>query len=123
MNMDHAMHAATADVAKKLPPQFADLAPYTRDWALGHERDRLRKLVSVGVEDLRPFYDAMLIRMPEVKAYLDQFPLNAMPPEARVLFDLAMTFVETAHVIDLGWKTTDIEDKFPHDRFHIKSPF
>lgn len=108
---------------RDLPPEFSDLAPWVAEWALAHERDRNRKLLSVEVEELRPFYDAMLRRMPEVRRYLDQFPLNAMPAEAATLFDLAMTFMETAHPIDLGWKTTDIEDKFPNDRFLIKSNF
>lgn len=108
--------------ARQLPGEFADLAPWVRPWAIGHERERMAKLLSVTVDELRPFYDAMLPRMPAIKAWLDQFPLNAMPPEAGTLFDLALSFMETAHVIDLGWKTTDIEDKFPHDRFRILSP-
>lgn len=121
--MIRAPHQPHSAASRELPPEFSDLSPWVEDWCLSHERDRLQKLVSVGVEDLRPFYDAMLERMPAVKHYLDQFSLNAMPLEACVLFDLAMTFMETAHVIDLGWKTTDIEDKFPHERFHINSPF
>lgn len=108
---------------RELPEAFADLSPFTPDWALGHERDRMDKLLSISVDQLRPFYEAMLPRFHAVRAYLDQFPLNAMPPEAQALFDLALSFMETAHVIDLGWKTTDIEDKFPHGRFRIQSPF
>ena len=109
--------------SRDLPAEFSDLSRWTQEWALGHERDRMDKLLSITVDELRPFYDAMLQRMPAVKVYLDQFPLNAMPGEATTLFDLAMSFMETAHVIDLGWKTTDIEDKFPHGRFLVKSPF
>ena len=107
---------------RHLPDDFADLSPWIDTWALGRESERMDTLLSMSVEELQPFYDAMLARMPAIKAWLDQFPLNAMPPEARTLFDLAMSFMETAHVIDLGWKTTDIEDKFPHGRFRIKSP-
>jgi hypothetical protein len=112
-----------ANTPRELPPEFSDLTPWVAQWALPHERERNRKLLSVDVEELRPFYDAMLPRIPEVKRYLDQFPLNAMPSEASTLFDLAMTFMETAHPIDLGWRTTDIEDKFPIERFLIKSAF
>lgn len=107
---------------RELPDAFSDLAPFVGDWALGSEQERMNKLLSIPVGELRPFYDAMLPRMAAVREWLDQFPLHAMPPEARTLFDMAMSFMETAHVIDLGWKTTDIEDKFPHERFRIKSP-
>jgi hypothetical protein len=119
----HTVHILrSAPVVRELPEEFADLSPWLADWALATETERMDKLLSISVDDLRPFYDAMLARMPAIKAWLDQFPLHAMPPEARTLFDLAMSFMETAHVIDLGWKTTDIEDKFPHERFRIKSP-
>jgi hypothetical protein len=118
-----AFPASRALPVRELPPEFGDLAHWSADWALGHERERMAKLLSVSVEDLRPFYEDLLARMPAIKEYLDQFPLNAMPPEAAALFDLALTFMETAHVIDLRWKTTDIEDKFPSERFRIKSPF
>ena len=33
-----------------------------------------------------------------------------MTGPAQVLYDLMLTFVETAHPIELKWKTTDIED-------------
>jgi len=108
---------------RELPPQFSDLQPWVADWALECERDRLAKLVAIEIADLRPFFDAMLPRIPAIKDYLDQFPLDAMPPQARTLFDLALTFMETAHPIDLNWKITDIEDKFPHERFKVLSRF
>jgi hypothetical protein len=108
---------------RELPPEFSDLQPWIAEWALPHERDRMQKLIAIDIETLRPFYDAMLARMPAIRHYLDHFSLNAMPPEAATLFDMALTFMETAHPIDLGWKTTDIEDKFPHERFLVKSNF
>ncbi len=43
--------------------------------------------------------------------------LDDLPDDARTLFHLLITFVETAHPIDLNWATTDIEDAFPAERF------
>ena len=37
----------------------------------------------------------------------------------RTLFDLLLTFVETAHPIELNWTTTDIDDAFALDRMTI----
>lgn len=102
-----------------LPPQFDALQPFVADWALKAEKARHDFLVARSIAELRPFYDAMLPRMDEITQYLDRFPVDALPPDAQVLFDLGMTFMECAHPIDLGWFTTDIEDKFPAERFEF----
>jgi hypothetical protein len=105
-----------------LPAQFAALEPFAADWSLATEKERHDRLVSHSIEELRPFYDAMLPRMDEITLYLNQFPLDTMPADAQALFDLGMTFMECAHPIDLRWKTTDIEDKFPAERFLFLPP-
>lgn len=107
---------------RALPPQFHALEKFTPVWALATEKARHDTLVAHSVEDLRPFYDAMLPRMDEITLYLNGYPLDAMPAEALALFELAMTFMECAHPIDLNWKTTDIEDKFPAHRFEFLQP-
>jgi hypothetical protein len=105
-----------------LPLQFAALERFTAVWALATEKERHDNLVAHSVEELSPFYEAMLPRMDEITLYLNQFPLDAMPADAQRLFDLAMTFMESAHPIDLHWETTDIEDKFPAQRFEFLPP-
>ena len=47
-------------------------------------------------------------------------PALAMPPDARTLFNMLLTFVETAHPIELNWTTTDIDDAFALDRMAIE---
>ena len=89
---------------RTLPAQFADLAVWVRDWALTTERERFLKLHSVQLLQLRDFYQAMLPRIDEILVYLNQWEVSALPADARTLFDLAMTFSETAHPIDLNWK-------------------
>jgi hypothetical protein len=105
-----------------LPTEFVALAPFVADWALTTEKARHDKLTATGIPELRAFYDAMLPRWDAIVAYLNQFPLGKMPPEASTLFDLSMTFAESAHPIDLNWRTTDIEDKFPAERFIFVGP-
>ncbi|HUU26014.1 MAG TPA: hypothetical protein VMW68_10685 [Methyloceanibacter sp.] len=104
---------------RTLPEGFQDLARFVEKWARPLERERYNALLDTTIDELREFYDTMLPRMQAIEAYLDPFGLDGMPDEARTLFDLAMTFMETAHPIDLGWRTTDIEDSFPADRFEI----
>ncbi|MFM9970820.1 MAG: hypothetical protein ACKVQK_20700 [Burkholderiales bacterium] len=105
-----------------LPAQFSDLQPFVQAWAYATEKERHDKLISSSIEELRPFYDAMLPRMDEITVYLNRFPLDAMPASEQLLLDLAMGFMESAHPIDLHWKTTDIEDKFPAHRFKFFPP-
>jgi hypothetical protein len=105
-----------------LPAQFAALEPFVEVWALKTEQARHENLVAHSIADLRRFYDAMLPRMDEITLYLNRYPLDAMPDEATTLFNMAMTFMESAHPIDLRWRTTDIEDKFPSERFTFLPP-
>ena len=102
-----------------LPAQFADLERFVGVWALPHEKARHLNLMQRSIAELREFYDAMLPRMDEITQYLNAFPLDRMPKDAQALFDLALTFMESAHPIDLRWSTTDIEDKFPAERFEF----
>ena len=100
-----------------LPDRFSGLEPFVADWALSNERDRFQKLMATSIESLREFYDAMMPRAEEIADYLNDFDLDNMPDDARTLFFLLITFVETAHPIELKWNTTDIDDAFPSDRF------
>ncbi len=108
--------------SNSLPAGFDDLAPFVAAWALGHEKARHLRLLETSIAELRRFYDAMLPRYPAIVAYLNRFPLDALPEDAQRLFDLARTFVETAHPIDLNWRTTNIEDSFPADRLLYMPP-
>jgi hypothetical protein len=104
---------------RPLPKQFSPLEPFVADWALGTEAERLAKLTHTSVADLKTFYDAMFGRAEEMRSYLSGFKLDAMPEEAKTLFDMLLTFIETAHPIELNWTTTDIDDAFALDRMTI----
>jgi hypothetical protein len=106
---------------RPLPEPFSELARFVPEWALTNERDRFHKLHSVTIEQLRPFYDAMLPRMKEILPYLNEYKLGALPDDARTLFDLAMTFSETAHPIDLKWTDVDFTDAYPWQKFEFRS--
>jgi hypothetical protein len=104
---------------RTLPEQYAYLRPFIRDWALSTEKDRFHKLHTTSLADLKVFYDAMLPRMDDILDYLNQYTIGAMPPDARTLFDLAMTFAETAHPLDLRWTDVDFTDAYPWEKFQF----
>jgi hypothetical protein len=107
---------------RTLPQEFSDLNRFVAEWALATEKERYFKLLSRDLETLRPFFDAMLPRAPEITAYLSRFPIAQMPADAQVLYDLMLTFVETAHPIELNWKMTNIEDTVAADRLQFHGP-
>ena len=80
-----------------LPAGFRELEPFVEEWALENERDRFLKLMATPIETLRAFYDAMTPRAEEIADYLDSLDLGNLPDDARTLFHLLITFVETAH--------------------------
>jgi len=108
-------------MSKKLPSEFSDLEVWVNDWSLTNEASRYHKLHSVTLEQLKPFYMAMLARIDSVLTYLDQYTISNMPAEALVLYNLALTFAETAHPLDLGWKDVDFPDAYPWQGFEFRT--
>lgn len=106
---------------RPLPPAFADLQHFVADWALPHEQARYHRLHTAGFEALRTFYAAMLPRMPAIMEHLDRHTVGELPEPERTLFELAMTFSETAHPLDLGWKDVDFPMAYPWHKFEFRT--
>lgn len=108
--------------ARSLPPEFADLNRFVADWALVTEKERFFKLLARDIDTLRPFFDAMLPRAPAISAYLSRFAPGTLPEDAQLLYDLLLTFVESAHPIELNWTQTNIENTVDADRLNFHGP-
>ena len=85
---------------QQLPEGFRDLEPWLA-WSLATERERSAKRQSSTMEEIKAFYDAMLARMEEVLSYLEQFPLDNIPPDAQQLFYLTLSLAEVAPAVEL----------------------
>ena len=103
-----------------LPNAFKDLAEFS-DWILPVERDRHRKRVTSDLATARRFYDALFPRMEAILDHLNARRWEDLTPADRNLFVFACAFMEVTHPIELGWKTTDIEDAFPYQRLEFLS--
>jgi hypothetical protein len=110
-----------AEQSRSLPEPFADLQAFVDKWALTTEKERFDLLHSITLDQLRPFYETMLPRMDAVLDYLNQFRMGDMPSDARTLFDLSMTFAETAHPLDLKWTHVDFNDAYPWQKFEFRT--
>ncbi|MBV8770899.1 MAG: hypothetical protein JO166_01035 [Deltaproteobacteria bacterium] len=82
-----------------LPAQFHSLEPFSA-WALAKASERMRQRLSVSMEELRAFYNAMLPQMETIVRFLNQFPLERLPGDAQQLLFLALSFVEVTSAVE-----------------------
>ena len=82
-----------------LPAQFQELEQW-RAWSLATEPERSAKRQASTMDDIKAFYDAMLVRMEEVLPYLDQFSVDALPEDATRLFYLTLSLAEVAPAVE-----------------------
>lgn len=104
-----------------LPEQFKALEPFASEWALASESERNKKRRSSAMEEIRAFYGAMLPRMDQIIAYLNRYPLDEMPEDAKRLFYLALSFMEVSPAVEL-FGEPDESGVFPADRLKIIEP-
>lgn len=108
-----------------LPEPFKALEPWVAEWSIPHESGRLAKRLSAGTAELNKFVTAVFPRIEEIIEFLNRIPGNdpdALRPEERRLFDMALTCMEAVIPSDLGWETNDIEDSWPAKRLGFLPP-
>lgn len=79
-----------------LPPEFPDLQPFAEKWALPTEDERAAARRSARPDELKTFYDAMLVRMPEILERMDRYPLGQVEGADSHLFHMALSLAEVA---------------------------
>ena len=98
-----------------LPETFHDLEPFA-GWALATEKERNQKRLASTMTEIQAFYDAILPRMEAVIAYLNQFPLDAMPAEVQRLLSLTFSLAEVSTAVEL-FKQPSVVDGYDATRF------
>jgi hypothetical protein len=92
-----------------LPNEFSDVEPFAADWSLATEPERWAQRHSKSIEEMREFYEAVFPRVEAVYRYIDQFPLNDLPEEARNLLYLVLSFVMVSFPVEV-WNDARIPD-------------
>ncbi len=109
---------STAALEGLLPGLFADLEPWLDQWALATEQQRFDKRVSLTMDELRPFYEAMLDRMPTIMDHLAKLPIDGLSSEDDNLLRLALSYVEISRCFE-AWNQADVRaDFFPPKYLH-----
>lgn len=83
-----------------LPHQFAELERYL-EWALPTEPERYLKRINSSMEDLREFYEAVVLRAEEARKYLDDYEYPDLPPEALRLLWMLFSLIAVAYAVDV----------------------
>ena len=92
-----------------LPSEFSDLEPFAARWALPSEKERYAERLSSSMEDMQAFYDATFPRTEAAKAYLDTFPLDALPEDATNLLHLLYSLISVSFAVEV-WKQPNVPD-------------
>ena len=91
-----------------LPAEFADLEPFA-GWSLPTENERYARRLASTMDELQSFYDTAFPRMEAGTAYLDQFPLDALPDDARRLLWLFAALVTVSFPVEV-WRQPRVPD-------------
>jgi hypothetical protein len=92
-----------------LPAEFADLEPFAAEWSLETERERYARRLASTMDELQALYDAAFPRLDAVCAYLDGFPLDALPEDASRLLWLMYSLVNASFPIEV-WRQPRVPD-------------
>ena len=92
-----------------LPSTFTDLEPHAARWCLATEPERWDRRQESSMDELRALYDAVFPRVEEIYAFIDQFPLNDLPDDARQLLNLVLSFVMVSFPVEV-WDNPRIPD-------------
>jgi hypothetical protein len=85
-------------------------------------QQRREKRLGSTFEELKAFHDAMLPRLEEIIAFLDRFPVAAIPEPYRALSHAALAMCEVDDPVS-KWRSVHLEDALDPRRFTIKKTF
>jgi len=106
-----------------LPNAFKDLEPLVaRGWALATERERNTKRHASTMTELQEVYDAILPRIDDIIEYLNGFPLDEMPEDAKRLLHLSFALAEINLAVERYHQVT-VPNGFDTNRFPPLQPF
>ncbi len=105
-----------------LPEAFADLNRFVADWALASETARTTRRHTAGMDAIVAFRDAILPRVDDLVAWLNQFSLDALPDDAKTAMFLLLSLAEIAPAVEF-YKQPFVIDGYDPFRFVADETF
>jgi hypothetical protein len=91
-----------------LPSEFSDLERFS-DWCLATEPERYTKRLASSMTEMQDLYDTCFPRLEDAIAYMDKFPLDELPDDARALMHLMQSLVMVSFPVEV-WKQPRVPD-------------
>lgn len=91
-----------------LPSEFSDLERFS-DWCLATEPERYAKRLASSMAQMQDLYDTCFPRLENAIAYLDKFPPDDLPDDARALMHLMQSLVMVSFPVEV-WKQPRVPD-------------
>ncbi len=104
-------------MSESLPGQFSELERFAAEWALATQSEREVKRRNSTAQERKEFYDAVTPKLETIIGWLDRFPLDAMPAEARRLLYLILSLAEIARTVELYQGSATVPYSFDETRF------
>ena len=92
-----------------LPAEFADLEPFARKWCLPTEQQRYSTRLAATMQEMQAFYDAIAPRAEDCLAYLETFPLDALPEHETRLLHLLYSMIQVSFPVEV-WHQPKVPD-------------
>jgi hypothetical protein len=99
-----------------LPSLFADLESLAEKWSLATQQERENRRRASDREEIRAVYDTLLPRMDTILDYLNQYPLDNLPEEAKRLMYLTFSLAEVAPYVECYNSVPQVPNSFEDTR-------
>lgn len=110
-------------VERSLPSGFDELEQFVDYWVRDSNDARWQQRSKASMQDIRHFYDLMLIRAEDAIAHLDAFPLDDMPPDAERLFKLLLAIAHAAMAVEMHGQPRAHHAQLRNDLHVIQGPW
>lgn len=98
----------------RLPVPFAELEEFVDYWDVPTSHERWMRRSDADYAQTKRFYEVMTPRMEAAAAYVEQYPLHAMPEDAACLFRLLLALMQASIAVELHQAARVPQSPWPH---------